>query len=126
RTRLTCSTGRSPHPLRPRAVKSVRRESHPPVHRGGVVPRLLRHGHVSKDGGIRTHSACFGGRLLSQEHVPDNQSPTAPAGLEPAPLPLTAGRTTVVLQGIDCAARGYAVPGVGVEPTPTGSEPAAL
>jgi hypothetical protein len=45
RTRLTCSTNRSPHPLRPRAGKSVRRESHPPIHLGKVVPWLLGHGH---------------------------------------------------------------------------------
>jgi hypothetical protein len=38
-----------------------------------------------------------GAALLSQEHVPVDR--TAPAGLEPAPLPLTAGGTTVVLRG---------------------------
>src|SRR5271163_4015968 len=42
RTRLACSTNRSPHPLRPRAKKSVRRESHPPIHLGKMVPDAAR------------------------------------------------------------------------------------
>lgn len=51
RTRLTCSTGRPPLPLRHRA-KSVRRESHPPIHHGKVAPRLLGHGHISRTEGF--------------------------------------------------------------------------
>ena len=34
--------------------ESVRRESHPPVHRGKMVPGLLGHGHKSKAGRSRT------------------------------------------------------------------------
>ena len=37
----------------------------------GWCLKLLGHGHVlSKDGRSRTLWACFGGRLLSREHVP--------------------------------------------------------
>lgn len=37
-----CVTGR----------KSVRRESHPPIHHGKVAPRLLGHGHISRTEGF--------------------------------------------------------------------------
>ena len=60
--------------------ESVRRESHPPIHRGRVVPGLLGHGHGkasprgSKDGRIRTLCVRVGAALLSQEHVLVGQS----------------------------------------------------
>src|SRR5262249_19789747 len=63
--------------------KSVRRESHPPVHLGTVVPGLLGHGHTSKDGRSRTLWSGFGDRLLTQEHVLTNRS-KAQAVFEPA------------------------------------------
>ena len=78
-----CVTGR----------KSVRRESHPPIRRGRSVPGLLGHGHKSKDGRIRT----LWQRLWRPPALPGARpcSPAAPAGLEPATIPLTAGRSTV-------------------------------
>src|SRR2546422_11344942 len=64
-----------------------------PARQAGRHPAASQGGHLlSKNGRIRTHSAGFGDRLLSQEHV---LVKAVPAGLEPAPFPLTAGRTTV-------------------------------
>lgn len=62
--------GQAGTPASSQGLESVRRESHPPVYLGKVVPGLLGHGHISKDGRIRTLSVSFGGTLLSQEHVP--------------------------------------------------------
>ncbi len=79
-------------------LQSVRRESHPSW--STLAEWCLccsATDTFSRDGRSRTFSAGFGGPLLSQEHVPVSRA--APAGLEPAPFPLTAGRTTVVLQG---------------------------
>ncbi len=63
RTRLACSTGRSPHPLRHRAL--------------------------SKNGRIRTHSVGFGDRLLSQEHVLVTDS--CPGRIRTCSLPVNSG-----------------------------------
>ncbi len=81
RTRLACSTGRSPHPLRHRAGKSVRRESHPPVRLGRSVPGCSATDTSSKGGRSRTLCVRVGAALLSQEHTLVTAEGT---GLEPA------------------------------------------
>ena len=77
--------------------KSAWRESNPPVHLGKVVPGPLGHRCIetrtSKGGRSRTLCVRVGAALLSQEHA--LVSAAAQAGLEPATIPLTAGRSTI-------------------------------
>lgn len=112
RTRLTCSTGRPPLPLRHRAKKCPAgvAPAYPPWQGGASAARPRTH---FKDGRIRTLSARFGGALLSQEHVLNCRSKIDADAEAPRRLVLLA-----------CICKR--VPGVGIEPTPTGSEPVAL
>jgi hypothetical protein len=84
-------------PAASQGPKSVRRESHPPVRRGRPVPGLLGHGH-KEQGRKESNPLRTGWNGTALPGARPCRS-AAPAGLEPAPLPLTAGGTTIVLQG---------------------------
>lgn len=109
RTRLACSTGRSPHPLRHRACKSAWRESNPLVHLGGVVPGPLGHRRVRNTkaraqgveptaSGLEPHCSPRSTSLAKQGKELTLPKQAVPAGLEPAPVWLTASSTTIVLR----------------------------
>jgi hypothetical protein len=70
------------------------------VHRGRVVPYCSATITGSRDGRSRSLWSGFGGRRLTQEHVPVNSA--VPAAIEPATGPFQAGRTTVVLRDSRC------------------------
>ncbi len=69
-------------PASSQGKQSAWRESNPPARHGEPVAGPLGHRriHNSKGGRSRTLCACFGGRLLSQEHTPDNHRTSGPGG----------------------------------------------
>jgi hypothetical protein len=107
-------------------LKSVRRESHPPVHLGKVVPGLLGHGHPkARTEGVEPSACaleahcspgstslasgrdrsrtckglrlgCFPGSCRLRSAGPSVLA--VPVGLEPTPVWVTTSRTTVVLR----------------------------
>jgi hypothetical protein len=113
--------------------KSVRRESHPPVRRGRSVPGLLGHGHGARTEGVEPSASrleldCSPGSTPLSNSGRDRtrtckglrlaRLPTGchracwlalpyravPAGFEPAPVWVTASRTTVVLRDSEVSA----------------------